>query len=364
MLRWRSLLLGTGAVFIGVLVLWWLRPDFRPKQLRENLPIVTSEVMEESLGVPPHELSIAALEATEIPGSEITEVRTLSPHATYTQSVVSYESQGNTIFALLTVPSGTPPASGWPIIVFNHGYIPPDEYRTTEKYVAYLDAFARSGYVVIKPDYRGHGDSEGEAAGGYGSNAYTIDVLNAVASIQKYPGVDPNRLGMWGHSMGGFITLRAMVVNPEIKAGVIWGGVVASHEDLLLNWRRGTGQPSTPPPGVATAARRWRDALVSEYGTPTDNPEFWASLSANSYLQNLQGRPIVLHHGTADASVPIEFSQQLVEQLTAAGQTGELFTYQGDDHNLSGSLRLALQRSVEFFDQQVKQGTMNKTEDR
>ena len=75
-----------------------------------------------------------------------------------------------------------------------------------------MDAIARSGYIVFKPDYRGHGDSEGEAVGAYGYPDYTVDVLNAVASLKRYPDADPSRIGMWGHSMGGFITLRCMVI--------------------------------------------------------------------------------------------------------------------------------------------------------
>lgn len=305
----------------------------------------------------PHPLSIAALRATSTPGSIFTVVEELAPLPTYTRTVVTYESQGNTIQALLTVPRGQKPTTGWPVIIFNHGYIPPDQYRTTEKYIAYVDAFARSGYIVLKSDYRGHGESEGEAEGGYGSNAYTIDVLNAVSSIQQFSEADPDRIGMWGHSMGGFITLRAMVVNPQIKAGVIWGGVVASYPDLINNWRRNNGQSSTPPPGVPATARRWRDRLQAEFGTPEANPEFWNTLSATSYLSDLHGRPIQLHHGTADASVPLEFSQKLDQSLRAAGQSSQLFEYPGDDHNISASLSRALQRSVEFFDQNVKNRT-------
>ncbi len=61
-----------------------------------------------------------------------------------------------------------------------------------------------------------------------------------------------------------------------------------------------------------------------------------------------------IHHGTADTSVPVEFSQTLDTQLKTAGQTSELFIYQGDDHNLASNLSLALQRSVEFFDTHLK----------
>jgi cephalosporin-C deacetylase-like acetyl esterase len=103
------------------------------------------------------------------PGSEITIEETLEAGDNYDRYLASYLSEGNKIFALLTVPQGEKPESGWPVIIFNHGYIPPAQYRTTERYIAYVDGFARNGYIVFRSDYRGHGSSEGEASGGYGS---------------------------------------------------------------------------------------------------------------------------------------------------------------------------------------------------
>src|SRR5690606_20864978 len=123
-------------------------------------------------------LSIEVLQTGIYPGSEIVVEEALSPGSNYDRYLTSYQSEGLKIYALLTIPRGTPPEGGWPAIVFNHGYIPPAQYRTTERYIAYTDAFSRNGYVLFRPDYRGHGNSEGEPAGGYGSNAYTIDVLN------------------------------------------------------------------------------------------------------------------------------------------------------------------------------------------
>jgi uncharacterized protein len=146
--------------------------------------------------------------------------------------------KGLKIYGLLTVPYADPPEGGHPAIVFNHGYIPPTVYVTTERYIAYVDWLARAGYVVFRIDYRGHDRSEGEASGAYGNPGYTVDVLNAVAALQQYPGVNPQKIGMWGHSMGGYLTLRSMVISPDIKAGVIWAGVVASYPDMLTRWRR------------------------------------------------------------------------------------------------------------------------------
>jgi len=240
------------------------------------------------------------------------------------------------------------------VIVFNHGYIPPDEYRTTERYVAYVDAIARSGYIVLRSDYRGHDRSEGEATGGYGTPDYTIDVLNAVSAIKDYPDADPERIGMWGHSMGGQITLRVMVVTDDIKAGVIWAGVVASYPDMLEHWtRRYTDRPTPTPDPDHPQRRRWRQDLIEIYGTVEENPAFWASISPSIYVGDLSG-PIQLHHGTADDSVPVEFSETLYAQIQQAGKPVELYTYKDDNHNISANFATAMARSIQFFDRYVK----------
>lgn len=295
-------------------------------------------------------LTIDYLRKQSYPDQQLVIEETLAPGVNYNRYIASYRSEGLRINGLLTVPQGEAPATGWPVIIFNHGYIPPEVYRSTERYVAYVDGFARNGYIVFRPDYRGHAFSEGEARGAYGYPDYTIDVLNATAALKNYPAADANRIGMWGHSMGGYITLRAMVTDPDIKAGVIWAGVVANYPDLLTKWRRSN---NTPAPAVTAQARRWRTLLQEEYGAPEDNPTFYASISANSYLADLSG-PLQLHHGTADTSVPYEFSTTLRDQLLAARQVGELYTYAGDDHNISQGFSEAMARSLAFFDQHVK----------
>lgn len=252
------------------------------------------------------------------------------------------------IYGLLTVPQGEKPARGWPAILFNHGYIPPDQYRTTERYVAYVDRLASHGYIVFRIDYRGHDRSEGIARGAYGDPGYTVDVLNAVAAIKRFPEADPERIGMWGHSMGGYLSLRAMVISPDIKAGVIWAGVVGSYPDLLERWRR-PGPTPTPNP----TSRRWRAEWLALYGTPEENPSFWESVSATSFLSDLSG-PLQLHHGTADAEVPLEFSELLYERVLQAGGTAEFYSYAGDNHNLSNSFSLAMTRTLEFFERYLK----------
>lgn len=303
----------------------------------------------------PNPLSIEYMRGQEYSGSSIVIEQTLPSGTNYNKYFASYKSDGLKIYALLTVPQGEKPKTGWPVIIFNHGYIQPEQYRTTEKYLAYTDAFSRNGYILFKPDYRGHGNSEGKPEGAYYSSAYTIDVLNAVSSMEKYKDADPERIGMWGHSMGGMLTLRSMVVTKDIKAGEIWAGVVASYQDLTNNWHHPdlNPRPFVPSQREQAARRPGRQALVDRYGSFEANPQFWQSISPIAFVKDISG-PVQLQHGTVDDEVPLLFSQKLDEALRSAGKPVELYTYEGDDHNLSNNLSTALQRSVDFFDKYLK----------
>ena len=128
-----------------------------------------------------------------------------------------------------------------------------------------------------------------------------------------------------------------------------WAGVVGAYGDLLENWTsRGGAAPTSG------SSRGWRQGLINLYGTPQENPQFWASISPNSYLA--EGiAPLQLHHGTADHSVPLILSEHLAQELKDARQPYELYTYPGDDHNLSASYSRAFARSIAWFDKYVKQ---------
>lgn len=324
-------------------------PAALPRYPISNLPSANTAlqvVAPSSVTANMHPLQIDAMRARDYPGSDIVIEQVLDPGVNYSRYYVSYLSDGLKIYGLMTVPNGQKPPTGWPVIVFNHGYIPPDVYRTTERYIAYVDEIAKSGYIVFRSDYRGHDRSEGQAGGVYTQPNYSIDVLNAVASVKRYPDADPNRIGMWGHSMGGYITLRSMVVTKDIKVGVIWAGVVAPYPDLFTRWNPGA-YLTTAAPGS------WVYSLEQSYGSVQSNPEFWKSISANGYLRDLNG-PIQLHHGTADHDVPWEFSQMLYDELLAANQVAEFYTYDGDNHNISNSFGIAMQRTIKFFDRYLK----------
>jgi len=300
-------------------------------------------------GGTPNPLSIPSMRSQTYPGSEITFDQTLEPGGNYNQFIVHYFSEGLKIFGLLTIPMGDPPPTGWPVIIFNHGFIQPGEYQSTVRYEKYVDAMAADGYIVFKPDYRGHGNSEGVAVGGYSSPAYTIDVLNAVASVSYLSMADANRIGMWGHSMGGQITLRAMVATCcLIKAGVIWSGVVAPYYEIISQW-----EVTPTPEGVTPAPTDWRQGMVARNGTLEQNPTFWNEISPNTYVGDISG-PLQIQQAAGDYEVPVYMARELYSEMLDAGRTVFYYEYAGDDHNISHNYELAMQRTLAFFDQYVK----------
>jgi dipeptidyl aminopeptidase/acylaminoacyl peptidase len=293
-------------------------------------------------------MDIVTMRRGSYPGSEIVVEKELERGVNYRRYYAWYVSEGLKIYGLLTVPLAQMPEGGYPALVFLHGYIAPVEYRTTERYLAYTDWLSRNGYVVYKIDLRGHDRSEGTANGAYSSPGYTVDVLNAVASLQQFPQVNKDKIGVWGHSMGGFLALRAMVISKQIKVGVIWAGLVCNYPDMIYRWHPVTAS-STPSP----AFRGWRGDWIQRYGTPEEAPAFWSSISANSYLDDLSG-PLQLHHGTADTNVPVVFSEELAAEVKNVGGIVDLNIYKGDNHNLSNSFIIAMTRTVNFFDEYLK----------
>ena len=294
-----------------------------------------------------NELTIDALLARTIEGSDLIIEEQLEDGANYTRYIASYLSEGNKIYGLLTVPYGEPPEGGFKAIVFNHGYIPPNRYRTTERYVAYVDALARSGFVVFKIDLRGFGNSEGEPTGTYFSPAYTIDAIAALKSLQTLDYVDPEGIGMWGHSMAGNLVLRAMLVEPAIAAGVIWAGAVFSYDDFV---RYSITDPSYNPTAATNLSSRQAGQQIQEvYGPPDTTVPFWKAVSLTEHIDLLKA-PLQLHHALDDSVVDARYSADLAAVLNAAGKMHEYYQYENGGHNIGApAFDEAMRRTIEFF---------------
>lgn len=299
----------------------------------------------------PEPLSIEAMKKKSYPGSALTVVKELPNGVNFKRYIVSYLSDGLKIEALLSVPIGTKPNAGWPVILFNHGYIPPQQYVTATSYASIVDPLAQAGYIVLKPDYRGNGNSEGQPEQPYVSAAYVTDSMNALASIKKYPDANPAKIGVMGHSMGGNITMHTLVITKDFKAAEIVAGVVGNETELLSWWDKRLKARSIVGNDLDTNAKVKQ--MIAEHGSPSTNQSYWNSLDPNSYLSDVT-TALQLQVGSGDTVVPPEFTQSLRDRLKNAGKTVDYTLYPGADHNLKPDLPVALSKAVAFFDSYLK----------
>lgn len=254
----------------------------------------------------------------------------------YTRYAISYPSDGLIVTGYVNVPHGDGP---FPVIVLNHGYYDPGRYRTGDGTLAAADFLANRGYLTIASDYRVYAGSDG------GPNdfrvGYVIDVLNLLALVDSLPQADPERIGIWGHSMGGGININVMVIDERIDAVVLYGPMSG---DMADNWRHIRDMWNSEE----------MEQLAAVYGSPADRPEAYHKMSAVAYLEYVNA-PVQIHHGTADTQVPYDWSVRLRDELEAAGKDVTLFTYEQAPHSFGGATwALFMQRVLEFYDEHVK----------
>jgi len=213
--------------------------------------------------------------------------------------------------------------------------------RNEAVYYEFHQYLLQQGYVVIAPDYRG--------SIGYGrqwrNDVYmdvggndAKDARMAATYLKSLGYVDPDRIGVWGLSYGGFFTLLAITQEPTwFRAAVDVAGVA----DYKLYY-------DDPYHGGWTTSR---------IGTPDEHPDVYAKAAPMSHVDQLQ-HPLLILHGTADVNVPFIHSVLLVDHLLKAGK-GDLtsfMVYPGEYHYFDRGfvVRDAWHRVDAFFSKNLR----------
>jgi dipeptidyl aminopeptidase/acylaminoacyl peptidase len=170
---------------------------------------------------------------------------------------------------------------------------------------------------------------------------YTIDVIAAARALRAsgLPQVDTEKIGYLGRSMGGGIGYNVATVAPnEYDAIVLYAPVSANYVDNFNKWGRNM-------PAVATP-------IIERFGSPEDTPEFWAGISAENYFDKIDD-PIMIHHGSADNTCQLAWSERAASQMQAFDKDVTLHVYDGEGHAFEPQWELSMQRSVDFFQQNL-----------
>jgi len=261
---------------------------------------------------------------------------------------------GAQVPASLFVPTGLDRSQKHPAIVWVHGDGTNQNYdgwhvqRNYAVYYSFHQYLAQRGYVVLAVDYRGSiGYGRTWRQGHYrdlGGKDY-----QDVAAAMKYLGtlgyVDTSRVGLWGLSYGGFMTLQGVTVTPDLfRCAIDVAGV-----DDWADWYK---DPDGP----------W---IKSRMGSPEENAEIYRR-SAPIYRVDKITRPLLVLAGTADVNVPFLESVRLLDALLKAGKNVDFMMYPGEFHYFTRAhvLRDAWTRAERFFDAHLKTGPERATDAR
>ncbi len=207
---------------------------------------------------------------------------------------------------------------GGPMRQMRDGWHPMHSYAIFHAFTLYL---AHRGYVTLAVNYRG--------GIGYGTvfeqgtfraigTDDVSDVVNAGRHLQTLPFVDPNRVGVWGISYGGLMTLAALTKHPDTFAlGVNIAGVW--DESAWARW----AEQEYP-----LAA----DYLTARLGGPEELiPDIWREASPRHWVAQMRA-PLVNLHGTSDAAVPFAQLDEIVKECLAHGKVFETHYYPDETH--------------------------------
>src|SRR5581483_9035065 len=188
---------------------------------------------------------------------------------------------------------------------------------------------ARQGFLVFKVDNRGgarRGHAFEAAIFRQMGGDEVRDQVDGVRFLATLPEADTSRVGVYGWSYGGYMTLMCLLKAPDVyKAGV-------------------AGAPVTDWDGYDTF---YTERYLS---TPAGNPEGYRASSALPRAGRLAG-PLLLIHGLIDENVHFRHTARLVAALEAAGRPFDLLIFPSDRHMPRGEagLRYQEERVIEFF---------------
>ncbi|HEV8655926.1 MAG TPA: alpha/beta fold hydrolase [Candidatus Limnocylindria bacterium] len=243
---------------------------------------------------------------------------------------------GREIPALLYIPyaealrgDGSPP-----VIVHVHGGPTSQHFRWWDRASQW---FANSGYVVLAPNVRGSTGygrefQEGNRRDWGGQDLE--DVVKGIDWLAKQRIADTKRVGIYGGSYGGYMTLMALAKYPDrFAAGVSVVGVVS--------WKS----------FYDTTRGDLREYLVREFGDPKTDAERYLDRSPLTHVSKIEA-PLLVLQGENDPRVPLTEAEQVVAALRSAGKMHEYYVYKGEGHGFRTRENLidSVRRAGEWFD--------------
>lgn len=284
--------------------------------------------------------SIEAMRMRQYLKSDIKTESVIRETSKYTSYKISFTSDGLKQYAMMSVPKGNVPDGGFPVLIFVHGWIYPPAYSTENSYSSMAEYFSSNGFLVLKPDYRGNGKSEGDVLQGKSLQwvmaqiEYAIDVRTLIESVENIPNANISKLFLFGHSMGGDIGLRVLELYPKIIAASLWAPSVYWYPENQIYFIR----------KLYPSYLDFFSDQLSQY--VKDDEYLHVGALENVSLVN---SAVLIHQAENDNVTPYYFGKTLAEELKKANKDVTFYTYEGTSHMLGSGYSRALERDLNFF---------------
>ena len=256
--------------------------------------------------------------------------RFLEHHQTAEFGTIEAEDGQTELQYSILKPPDFDPTQCYPVIVYIYGG--PAAQTVTRSWPVRADAIfnqylAQNGYIVFSLDNRGtprRGANFGNSLYGRQGTVEVSDQIRAVEWLKSHSFVDASRIGIYGWSNGGYLTLMLLAKHSSVfKCGVAGAPVTDWSLYDTHYTERYMGSPDVNPDG-------YREANILTH---------CASLSS----------PLLLIHGMADDNVLFENSTRLMSALQEQGILFEAMTYPGAKHSFNGTAQLHRYRTTENF---------------
>jgi dipeptidyl-peptidase-4 len=244
---------------------------------------------------------------------------------------------GATLNARMILPPNFDSKQKYPALVYV--YNGPHVQMVTNSWLGggelWMHHMAQEGYVIFALDGRGsanRGFRFESSIHRHLGDAETEDQLTGVSYLKAQTFIDPQRVGVYGWSYGGFMT-TSLMTRPEAK-GAFRCGVAGGP---VIDWRM----------YEIMYTERYMD-------TPEENPEGYAKSSLYNYIDNLEGRLLMIH-GTSDDVVLWQHSLRYIRECVSKGKQIDYFVYPEHLHNVRGKDRVHLFEKIErFFNENLR----------
>ncbi len=234
--------------------------------------------------------------------------------------------EGFDLNARMIKPSNFDKNKKYPVVVYVYGGSHAQMVRDSWLGAApmWMYYLAEKGYIVFTLDNRGSHNRSSEFEQATHRNLgdkEMEDQLVGVDYLKSLAFVDADKMAIHGWSFGGFMTTSMMLRNPNVfKVGVAGGPVIDwSYYEIMYG-------------------ERYMD-------TPEQNPEGYKKSDLSNYVENLQGKLLIIHGQIDDVVVP-QHSMKLLKASVDKGVQIDFFTYPGYPHNIRGKDRVHLMQKV------------------